>query len=253
MDTFYSLIYYRPNVMTDELLALGVLASGGEGPFLYISKRRTDLLKKTIHPQTFTALQRRMKSLKKTVDDYRIEHTDLMLFDPHYSREKLEALHSESSGAILYSKTVSINQWLDASQFNELIYQFFGDRATTSKKKRPVFQLRWKAFYQSKHCDSWERNVLLSNICDVDLPMRLDLYRADSKAIAKGLNFDLKPATVKRRIYEIQLLAESLPDHYIYVVHPSPRKDIGKSLLKSMKHTVPHIVTKKFSSFRDNS
>lgn len=253
MDTFYALIYYRPNVMTDELLALGVLAGGGEGPFLHISRRRMDLLKKTIHPQTFNALQRRMKGLKKTVDEYRIGHTDLMLFDPHYSREKLEALHRESAGAVVYSKTVSINQWLDAFHFNQLVRELFGDRVLSSKKKRPVFQLQWKAFYQSKNCDSWKRDVLLSSITSVDLPLRLDLYQPDSKKIAKGLNFDLKPTTVKRRIYEIQLLAESLPDHEITIIHPVPQKDTGKSLFKSMKHTVPHIVMEKFSTFRDNS
>lgn len=81
MESFYSIIYYRPNSLTDELLAIGLLATGGEGPFIHISRGRMYLLKKVLHPAQFTSLLRQFNTLRKSVNDDRSDTKDLLLFD----------------------------------------------------------------------------------------------------------------------------------------------------------------------------
>lgn len=252
MESFYSIIYYRPNSLTDELLAIGVLASGGEGPFIHISRRRMDLLKKILHPAQFTAVKRHFGALSRSVKDDQSDSNELLLFDPNYSKERLEELSKRTKGAVEYSRPVTINEWLNRSFFHELVEHFMGDRIQSSSSKRPVFQLKWKAFYRSNRFKEWKRDVDISTISDVDLPFSIDLYKDHSKLIIKGIDFDLNPSTVKKRLASLELAMASCPDHTFQIVHPGIRKRSGKELFQSMDNTNQHLRLVKFTEFKKN-
>lgn len=253
MESFYSIIYYRPNSLTDELLALGILASGGEGPFIHVSRRRLDLLKKTIHSSQYISVQRHFKNLSRSVNADRKAPNELLLFDPNYSKERLENLSRTTKGAVIYSDPITINEWLNTSFFEELVEHFLGDRSTVVKKKRPVFQLKWKAYYRSKKCSQWERDVDASSLGEDILPINLDLVLRNDKRMVKSINFDLKPDTVRKRIHEIYITANAFKGWELTIVYPSPRKSSGKELFKSMEGTVENIKLIKFTEFDGNS
>lgn len=253
MESFYSIIYYKPNGFTDELLAVGLLASGGEGPFIHISRRRLDLLKKTSHPSQYASIQRHLKNLVSSVNDDRRSPNELLLFDPIYSKQRLDELSQKTKGAVLYGQPTTINEWLNPSFFDELVQHFMGDKSLVSKKKRPIFQLKWKAFYRSKQCDSWERDIMASTLSSTDLPLNIDLLSQRQSKIVKGIDFDIKPETVKRKLHEIRLLADLFQNYEVIIVHPGPRKGSGRELLDSMKHTIQNIRLMNFSEFKDNS
>lgn len=252
MEAFYSIIYYKPNALTDELLALGILASGGEGPFIHISRRRMDLLKKILHSSQFTSIKRHLGSLKKSVNDDRSAPNELLLFDPTYSKERLESLSERTKGALEYSPPVTINEWLNHGFFEELTAHFLGDRIDTKKTQRPVFQLRWKAFYRSNRFNNWRKDVPIEEFADSVIPFHADLLSQENKVIVKGLDFDLQPATVKKRIEVLRLAEASCKDYKMLVIHPSVRKKSGKAFLESMNNTVQHIELKKFTEFKKN-
>ena len=254
MESFYSLIYYRPNSLTDELLAVGVLASGGEGPFIHISRRRLDLLKKTIHSGKYASIHRHFKNLSRSVNTDRKAPNELLLFDPNYSKERLEDLNKKTKGAIIYSAPITINEWLNESFFIELVKHFLGDQPyKDSNKKRPVFQLKWKAFYRSNQFETWGRDVKASELKDISLPINLDLVSEVSKQIVKAIDFDLKPDNVRKKLHEIRLVADAFKEYEIRLVYPGPRKSSGKDLLKSIDGTVDNINLVKFTEFRGNS
>ncbi len=254
MESFYSLIYYRPNSLTDELLVVGILASGGEGPFIHISRRRLDLLKKTIHSSQYTSINRHFKNLSRSVNADRKAPNELLLFDPNYSKERLEDLNKYTKGAVIYSAPITINEWLNESFFMELVKHFLGDPSSSvSRKKRPVFHLKWKAFCRSNQFDAWARDRKVSDLKDLSLPINLDLFSDQKKQIVKAIDFDLKPDNVRRKIHEVLLVADVFKDFEIKLVYPGPRKSSGKELLKSIDGTVDNINLTKFTEFRGNS
>tara|TARA_B100000508_G_scaffold91658_2_gene71468 strand:+ start:33407 stop:34168 length:762 start_codon:yes stop_codon:yes gene_type:complete len=253
MEAFYSIIYYRPNSLTDELLAMGILASGGEGPFIHLSRRRSDLLKKTIHANQYVSIQRHLKNLVRSVNDDRTSTNELLLFDPNYSKERLAALSQRTKGAIQYSEPITINEWLNESFFETLVQSFLGDRSKSGTNRRPVFHLKWKAFYRSNRFSSWDKDVTAASINESTIPIKIDLYSSENKILIKGMDLDLKEGTVNKRWNEICLLAEVFGDHKVKVVHPAPRKASGKNLLESMKNTVQNIDFINFTQFKENS
>lgn len=252
MNSFYSIIYYRPNSLTDELLAVALLASGGEGPFLHISRRRLDLLKKILHPSQYTSVKRHFSAFARSVQDDQSSTNELLLFDPNYSKERLDELSRKTKGAVEYSRPVTINEWLDRSFFDELTSHFLGDSNHQPRRKRPVFQLKWKAFYRSNQFNDWEREVKMKYLNGLDIPFSADLYDKDQKVIVKGIDFDLNPATVNKKLEAIKLARASLSDHHFKLVHPAIRKKSGKAFVQSMDDTDQHLRLIKFTEFKKN-
>jgi hypothetical protein len=252
MESFYSIIYYRPNSFTDELFALGLLASGGEGPFIELSNARMNLLKRLIHPSQFTSIQRHLRNLSKSVELDRKAPNELLLFDPRYSKERLEELSMNTKGAVIYGKPVAINDWLNVTLFNTFVHHVLGGKRTTKVSERPVFQLKWKAFYQSNRFSDWSRNSLISEFTDTDIDLKMDLFSNERKTIVKGIDFDLKPETVKLKIYETKLMNNLFSEFKFIIVHPGPRKKKGAELLKSFQETNKKIEFQKFSVFKNS-
>lgn len=254
MESFYSIIYYRPNSLTDEFLAIGLLASGVEGPFIHISRRRLDLLKKTIHSSQYISVQRHFKNLSVSVNADRKAPNELLLFDPNYSKERLEQLSQMTKGAVSYSAPVTINEWLNASFFAELVQHFLGDRPSApTRKNNLIFQLKWKAYYRSNQCKHWDRDVDSLDLNNQSIPMKIDLVDKENKRLVKSINFDLKPDTVRKKIQEIHLLSNTFQEYELVIVHPAPRKSSGKELFESMDGTVKNIKLIKFTEFKGNS
>jgi len=252
MESFYSIIYYRPNSFTDELFALGVLASGGEGPFIKLSNARMNLLKRLIHPSQFTSVQRHLRNLSKSVELDRKAPNELLLFDPRYSKERLDELSEKTKGAVLYGKPVAINDWLNANLFNTFVNQVLGGKPNGKVNNRPIFQLKWRAFYQSNIFTEWQRNTLVSELSDTDLDLKIDLFSMEQKTIVKGVDFDLKPETVKRKIYEMKLIIDLFDEFKFIIVYPGPRKKKGAELLKSFQESNTKIDFQKFSVFKNS-
>jgi|SRR5690554_63652 len=127
MDAFYSIIYYKSNPLTDELISVGLLAGGGEGPFLYLSDERMKLLRKIVQPTNYTAIKRHLKGLKDKVDANRKEAAGVLLFDPVFSAEKLKEVANLVNGSLLFSQPTIINEWLNEAFFDSLIFSFLGE------------------------------------------------------------------------------------------------------------------------------
>ncbi|PWH86915.1 hypothetical protein [Brumimicrobium oceani] len=252
MESFYSVIYYKTNPLTDEMLSIGLLAGGGEGPFMYVSNARLDLLKKILHPNTFLSVRRHIKFLQEKVGNHRNEAAGILLFDPVFSVEQMETLAQRSKNAIAYSQPTTINEWLDASFFAELTKAFFGENLKPVAKKRPVFHLKWKAFYHSAKFKNWERDLPLSKIiASSPLSISLDLAKPNGEEVMKGIDFDLSETSLNRKLYELELIVNALPKCDITIVHPTPKKNSGKELFQTTKDKFPKIVFRGFSEFKN--
>jgi hypothetical protein len=253
METFYSIIYIKPNSLTDEHLAVAIFLGGGEGPYFYLSNKRMKLLENTSHKNTFLSLQRHLKSLKQKVDNYRKSNKELMLFDPQYSQEEFSRLNKLSKGTILYSEPVSVNEWLDEAFFNRFVYSFLGEKVTKSKRNRPVFQFMWRAFCHSNKFLDWEKDIPVNELNDsVGLTFKIDLVNHSKKIAVKTIDFNLSQENIAKKKFEVQFTAQLIPDYKLICVYPTLMKTSSKTDFQSTNATLKHISFIKFSEFKLN-
>jgi hypothetical protein len=253
METFYSIVYIKPNSLTDEQLVVGVFLGGGEGPYFYLSDKRLTLLKNTVHKNTFLSLQRHLKSLKQKVDNYRKTNKELMLFDPHYSQEEFLRLHKQTKGAIKYSEPVSVNEWLNKDFYNQFILNFLGEKISKPTRNRPLFHFKWKAFYHSDKFIDWGKDVPINELNDsVDLTFKVDLVNHLEKIVVKTIDFNLSQANISKKKYELETTAQLLADYKLICVYPRPKKKSAKFIFQSTKATLKQIDFVKFTEFKLN-
>lgn len=253
METFYSIVYIKPNSLTDEHLAVGVFLGGGEGPYFYLSNKRLALFKNTVHKNTFLSLQRHLKSLKQKVDNYRKSNKELMLFDPHYSQEEFLRLSKKTNGAVKYSEPVSVNEWLNEDFYNQFIQKFLGEKTSKPTQIRPVFHFKWKAFYHSNKFIDWDKDIPINEINDkVDLTFKVDLINHSKKIAVKTIDFNLSQANISKKKYELETIAQLLPSYKLISVYPRPTKKSAKLIFESTKATLNHISFIKFTEFKLN-
>jgi hypothetical protein len=233
------------------MVSIGLLAGGCEGPFMYISNARLELLKKVLHPNTFLSVRRHLKFLFEKVGKHRNEAAGILLFDPVYTVEQMELLSQRSKNAIAYSKPTTINEWLDAKFFNDLTQSFFGEIINIQTKKRPVFHLKWKAFYHSTKFKTWESDIPISFILNSSpLSITVDLVDQKAKKLIKGIDFDLGETSLNRKLYELELIVNALPDFHVAIIYPIPKKKSGKVAFEVINKKYPKLVFQEFSEFK---
>lgn len=239
MESFYSIIYYKTNTVTDEYLAIGLFCGGGEGPFFYLSDRRLKLLRDVLNRNKFIAIKKHLKAFQQKVNQYRESQTDLVLFDPNYSKEEFIQLKRKLKGSINYGEPTVINEWINESFFNKLVDKFLGEQII-KKPKRRAFYLRWNATYSASQFDEFQKDVRLNELNpDTALTFKLDLVEKTRKEIFKGLDFDSSERNVRLKINELEIVKSLLFDYQIAIVYPKPRTKEGKEFLSYYKKAMP--------------
>lgn len=252
MEGFYTILYYKPTVLNDELLAVGLLVGGGEGPYFFLSMQRLHWIKKIIHPRTYFSLERHLLALKNSVDIHRKKSSGGLLFDPVFSKERFDELSLKLHNSITYSAPTSINNWITMTVFEVLVNQFFNeDVYKKNTVKRTPFHLAWKAFCHSKNLKKWEHNILLHSIIpETQFALTIELIDKEKRMIIKGVDFDWHPNTLRRKSYEIELIKNALPDFSLMVIHPLPKKSKGKQSFARKKEEWIEIQFMKFTTFK---
>ena len=246
MESFYSVIYYKANPLTDELVSIGFFCGGGEGPFLFLSEHRLKLVKRIIHNNSFLALNRNLKSLEKSINQYRNNTSNLMLFDPVYTIELFDKLCKKSKGSVLYSPPTSVNEWMTNELFEELTIAFLGESSQTKKaRKRKPFHIKWKSVKKAKRFSSLEKDILCAKIAsNLTLEIKIDLFDKQKNKAYKALDFDSTQKTYNLRYKDVVYLLNNLPVQ-LTLISPRPRTKIGKGRLEEMKtlENAPEILT----------
>jgi hypothetical protein len=229
MESFYSILYYKVNPLSDEVIALGLFGGGGEGPFFFLSENRLRLLKNVIHNNSYRALKRNVSALNKSIYQYRNNSNDLMLFDPNYSKEIFEKLSKKSKGSMLYSDPTTINDWMTLELFNELVYCFLGEDASNKKtRKKTPFHIKWRNAKKAARFDHLKIDVSFAEIANVKNNVIIDLYDKSINKAYNGIDFDLTQKSYNLKMKDILSLLDQT-SFQLVLIAPSPRTKIGRS------------------------
>lgn len=247
MESFYSIIYLKPNALSDEHLAVGLFTGGGEGPFLFLSESRMRLYKLITRKITYLAIQRLLNGLKQKVDGYRGNHAELRIFDPLYSKEELMKLKKMSKGTVVFSEPTVINEWLNQEVHDQLVQQFLREQKKKVLPKRSAFHLFWKRYVNQPDFDAYTRFATTKELKqEAEVHISVDLYHAEKREVVKAIDFDLKPMTVEKKCYEFNLLSLIFTEHTLICVFPSPKTKEGKERLMLAQTDYPTVKFKKF-------
>ncbi len=248
MESFYSIIYLKPNALSDEHLAVGLFTGGGEGPFVFLSESRMKLYKVITRKNTFLAIQRLLNGLKKEVDGYRGNQAELRLFDPLYSKEELMKLKKMSRGTVVFSEPTVINEWLNEEVHDQLVQQFLGEQKKKVLPKRSAFHLNWKRYVNQPNFDAYTQFATTKELKqEAEVNISVDLYHAEKREVVKAIDFDLKSISVEKKCYELNLLGTIFKKHTLICVFPSPKTKEGKERLMLAQTDYPNV---KFKMFR---
>jgi hypothetical protein len=242
MESFYTIIYYKTNPLSDEMIALGIFCGGGEGPFVYLSDSRLRLVKNVIHNNSFLALSRNLLSFEKSVNQYRNSSNDLMLFDPTYAIELFDQLSKKSKGALLYSSPTVVNGWMTTALFNELTVSFLGESSLIKKRRKlKPFHVKWKSIKKAKRFKNLERDTLISEIIpNVSLEFTIDLFDKNKMIAYKALDFDSSQKTFTLKIKDVNYLLKNNSLNLV-LVSPKPKTKLGKERIEDLVAEYGHL------------
>lgn len=244
MESFYSILYYKPNPLTDEMLLLGFFGGGGEGPFIHLSENRLKVLQSAIHRNSFLAVRRNLIAFEKSVNQYRNEESSLLLFDPNYSVSIFEKLHEKSKGALLFTSPTIVNGWMTRELFQELVVAFVGENIETKKKRKAKpFHIKWRSFKKASRFQHMQRDVLLNQIIDGTVEIPIDLFDESTQTIYKAIDFDVTKQLYSLKYKDLLKILEQKNVHVV-LVRPKPRTKLGKERVEALKFDFPCVQLK---------
>lgn len=251
MESYYSVIYIKTNPLLEEQVAVAILFSGGDGPWLHLSQNRLKLIESVLHRNTFLSLRRNLVAFKEKVDHYRESKPDLLLFDPHYSKEQLNEMVAKHKGTILFTEPTVINDWMDEQLKNKLVATVFGEKIKTKAKRKPPFSLIWKAYINGKKFNHYLKDTPLSDLNTASLSsIAIHLLDEQKKHIIQGLSFDLKKETVQMKLRELAIISNDCMDYKLDLVYPTPKTTQGKTYLEESKKQLQNVNFIPFTEFK---
>jgi hypothetical protein len=244
MESFYSILYYKPNPLTDEMLLLGFFGGGGEGPFIYLSENRFKLLQSSIHRNSFLALRRNLIALEKSINQYRNDERSLLLFDSNYSVSIFEKLHKKSKGALVFTSPTIVNGWMTRELFNDLVLAFVGENAETKvKRKVKPFHIKWRSYKKAARFKHLQRDISLEDIYKGAGEIPIDLYDNDNRIVYKAIDFDVNKQSYSLKYRDLMKIAQQT-NLQLVLICPTPKTKLGKERADELKHNFPHVQQK---------
>jgi len=240
MESFYSIIYYKTNPLSDELLAIGLLAGGGEGPWFYLSKKRMRILKEVLSKSAFFALNRSLKGFQDKVSHYRQDQSDLLLFDPYFSIEEMTRIHKYLNGALVYSEPVVVNEWMNFTLYEQLVNSVLGEsiqQPTTAK----TFLSQWREQVRAFDKETWKRNVIASELSfETIAPFKIDLWQTVENKLFKAIDFSKSEKINLQQIHEVVLLSQesAIKEIDFHVIYEMPKNVEKKKFVKKWQQEI---------------
>lgn len=240
MVSYYSIIYIHPNTLTDELIAVGLLTGGQDGPRFHLSDSRMRLLKHQMHRSTYTAVHRQLKYLGDKVEKYKSESNGMLLFDMEFSDEQLEKMSKKTKRGIRFSKPTMVAEIINDMLHAQFVSKMLGEKVVLVKKVKRNFYFKWRNVLQENAYNHLVKDTKLSDYSDSPfVNIKIEALDKETKEIYRPINFNSSSKTIANRFKEMVLLANELKDYKVFAVANEPSskdlKELWKQLQKSDK------------------
>ncbi len=251
MKPFYSIVYIKPNTLSDEKISIGMVLNTGNRALFDFSETKLKAISRLIETDILETVERMLKNVKKKAEAVSVDINQIEGFevDP-FTKDYFNYLNKYSNNILEYSKPSENEGNFNASDFEEL-FKLFVDSSYGFKVKEEV------SFRQS-----FEKKLINSRVSDcLDIKYRVSKKRVSTilsntevdyigvnGTIYSGhvLDTNLSHSSLENRIYKIRSLIIGLRElskaynldtkgeHVVYFNEPDTAsdKDIIHSLNK---------------------
>ncbi|MEZ4938702.1 MAG: hypothetical protein R2799_14020 [Crocinitomicaceae bacterium] len=248
MKQFYSLVYVKPNVLTDELILVGMIAGIQNKPFFYLSESRMRIVKKSMKVNQYESLKNSMTLIHNEISDLSRMPESLPLFDHAYSYDIIRATSLYKKNLLLFSNPSEImgSGIMEISRlvkliFNEKYHSFQPD------KKQISFRSKWIGIQKlTRHTLRRKLTLNPNTIKTIFFPHQIDLLGVygDRFVSFHGLDLQSAPRTIEKNVFEFTRLIRGLEEYgqkrnmqkgVHFLVIENPRNQFSKDLLAKLE------------------
>lgn len=136
MKSFYSILKYVNNPLSNEIIALGLVIIADEQVYFHLSHQKLELAKK-LNPKNFKLLEFSLNNFKNFVKKETIDES-LFLFksEKHLNKQFLNRLYDYNNGILQFSKPEVINSIISTSTFHDYFRKFIGEELFFEEKEK---------------------------------------------------------------------------------------------------------------------
>ncbi|MFK8039515.1 MAG: hypothetical protein AB8B74_14575 [Crocinitomicaceae bacterium] len=247
MTSFFTIIYIKTNQLSDERIAVGLLANINGIPEFHYSNDKLNFALKAVNSNLLRPIKISLQRLKSDVNKYVNGETSVPMFDEPYSKKMLQKLVLKKRGVLYYGDLIEINK---AVKYEVLYRKYISKVYVPLKhatKKKETFKRRFNQHISHKRYDSFVRKQWIS---DTDFPLlsapvQVDLIRQTSGfTVFKSLDFSLSENKIQQHIATFRMLVESLSIYSqknglskgrYYLVFESPKSESKMQLTIKVK------------------
>uniref|UniRef100_F4CBJ8 DUF3037 domain-containing protein n=1 Tax=Sphingobacterium sp. (strain 21) TaxID=743722 RepID=F4CBJ8_SPHS2 len=217
MNTFYSIIYTKPNSANDEKIAVGlVLVSNGKVWFDF-ALQKIDIAEKLISGSVKGQLLNSMKGLKTFFSNLPNQLSDTLFIEENFFTQKsyLQYLHQYTNNVLQFSEPMPLAAEGDSALFSKLAEKLIDMKVNEKASgKKSMFHHKVLAVIKKAN---------LQNKVDIDLklsPKRLKGIYTDTSirligkngiiTAANDIDFTIAPETLANQLSQWEVLIHAL-------------------------------------------
>lgn len=135
MKSFYSILKYVNNPLSNEVIALGLVAINDDKIYFHLSPQKLELAKK-LNPLNYKLLDFSLNQFKHFVKKEVLDQsTFLFKSDKYLNKNFLNRLYDYNNGILQFSKPEGLNSDISAEVFNDYFKKFIGVEPPSQEKQ----------------------------------------------------------------------------------------------------------------------
>lgn len=163
MKSFYSILKYVNNPLSNEIIALGLVVIADEQVYFHLSHQKLELARK-LNPKNYKLLEFSLNQFKSFVKKETVDES-VFLFksEKHLNKQFLHRLYDYNNGILQFSKPEVINSMISYNTFHDYFRKFIGEELIFEEKE---------SISQFKKVIEKKLYTPLKNIIDIDYTLK---------------------------------------------------------------------------------
>ena len=216
MPSFFTIIYIKTNRLSDEKIAVGILANINELPEFHFSEYKLSFALKPLNQSLSRSIKKSLQLLANDVNQYVNGETSIPMFDEPYAKKLLKKLTQKKRGLLLFGDLIELERPISyKTLFEKYISKDFRPKKTYSTEKNS-FKKRFNQYIAHKRFDSFSRKTWVSDehFPLLSVPVQVDLIRQKNGfTVFKAVDFNLTQNTIQQHIATFRMLIEGLSQY----------------------------------------
>ena len=263
MTRFFTILYIKTNRLSDEKIAIGMLANFDGVPYFGYSGQKLSFSLRAVNDKLTRSIRRSLSLLESDVNKIIKGEASLSLFDQPYAKHILEKLTLKKRGVLIYGDLITLEGPVD---FEKLYRKYIGENWHLREKRKAKavsYRTQFHQFTATRRFNEFSRKKVLSpeHFNFIYSPIRVDLFRKTSYyTIFHAVDFQRPLSAIQAALTQFRLIVDSLAEDAkqnglskgrYYMVYRSPKQPEIRELIQKIKTENTDFELIKLSEIKD--